>query len=262
MVERLPGNARAIPGGVLRGVKRLARRVLEKALHAQVIPVGQVALSFEWEHLRRFFAHFAIDCVFDVGANAGQYASMLRTRVGYRGPIISYEPIPELAAQIRVAAARDPAWFVEELALDAVEDQATLNVFASDRFSSLHSASAVAEQQFREKVKLERRIEVRTATLAGELTRYREQLGFERPFLKMDTQGHDVSVALGAGERLREFVGLQSELAIGRLYVDAPGYAEALEFYRDRGFELSALVPNNLGHFPRLLEIDCIMFRA
>ena len=67
---------------------------------------------------------------------------------------------------------------------------------------------------------------------------------------------------MGAGERLRDFVGLQSELAIKKLYTDAPGYEETLEFYRSRGFELSALVPNNLGHFPRLLVIDCIMYRG
>ena len=242
-------------------VRRLVRRMIEKALRAQVIPIGHLALAFEWEHLRRFFAHFAIDCVFDVGANAGQYATMLRTRVGYRGPIISYEPIPELATKIRAAAALDRGWFVEELALDAVEGHATFNVFASDPFSSLHAASAAAEQQFPTHLRLERRIDVRTGTLANELASYQARLGFKRPFLKMDTQGHDVSVALGAGDRLRDFVGLQSELAIGRLYVDAPGYAEALEFYRGRGFELSALVPNNLSHFPRLLEIDGIMFR-
>jgi FkbM family methyltransferase len=242
-------------------VRRPVRRMIEKALHAQVVPIGHVALAFEWEHLRRFFAHFAIDCVFDVGANAGQYATMLRTRVGYRGHIISYEPIPELAAKIRAAATVDRGWFVEEMALDAVQGHASFNIFASDQFSSLHAASAAAEHQFQENVRLNRRIEVRTGTLANEFVKYQTKLGFKRPFLKMDTQGHDVSVAVGAGDRLRDFVGLQSELAIGQLYIDAPGYVEVLEFYRGRGFELSALVPNNLGHFPRLLEIDCIMFR-
>jgi FkbM family methyltransferase len=240
----------------------LARRVLERALNVQLVPKGKVALAFEWEHLHRFFRHFAIDCVFDIGANAGQYATILRRRVGYQGPIISYEPIPELAAKLRAAATLDGAWAVEELALDATSGRAGLNVFAVDEFSSLHETSTLARQQFQKHLQLARRIEVRTGTLADELLKYQAQLGFKRPYLKLDTQGHDLSVAAGAGERLRDFVGLQSELAIQRLYEDAPGFEEALQFYRDRGFELSALVPNNLGHFPRLLEIDCIMYRT
>jgi FkbM family methyltransferase len=240
----------------------IARRIIERALDVQIVPVGKVPLAFEWEHLRRFFPHFGVDCVFDVGANAGQYASMLRRRVGYRGPIISYEPVPEVAAKLRTAAADDRSWAVEELALDAKAGQASLNLFAGDEFNSLHQPSDLALEQFPRYVQPVRRIEVCTRTLADELAKYQTKLDFKRPFLKLDTQGHDLSVAAGAGDRLRDFVGLQSELAIRRLYEGAPSYDEALQFYRDRGFELSALVPNNLGHFPRLLEIDCIMFRV
>ena len=241
--------------------RRAVRRVLERALDVQIIPVGTVALVFEWEHLRRFFRQFAVDCVFDVGANLGQYATMLRERVGYRGQIISYEPVPEVAARLRAAAAADPAWAVEELALDAAEGEARLNVFSFHQFSSLHALSDLA-RNFQSHVQLTREVQVRTATLATELARYQALLGFRRPYLKLDTQGHDLRVAAGAGARLSDFVGLQSELALQRLYQDAPDFEEALRFYRERGFELSALVPNNLGHFPRLLEIDCIMFRA
>jgi FkbM family methyltransferase len=244
------------------GVRRLVRRYLEKALEVDVIPTGDVAYVFEWQHLRKFFAHFQIDCVFDVGANAGQYASMLRTRAGYRGQIISYEPIPELAAEMRRAATHDPAWAVEELALDRNAGQVSFNVFASDRLSSLHAPSHLAQQRLAADMALVRQIKVRADTLANELGRQQTKLGFKRPYLKMDTQGHDLQVAMGAGKQLREFIGLQSELAIERLYAETPGYEEALAYYRDQGFVLSALVPNNLGHFPRLLEIDCIMYRA
>jgi FkbM family methyltransferase len=240
----------------------LARRIVERTLAVQIIPEGKLALAFEWEHLRRFFRHFEVDCVFDVGANVGQYALMLRRHVGYRGPIISYEPVPQLAAKLRNAAAADHRWAVEELALGDTAGQAGFNVFAGPEFGSFHPASEVALQEFPRQTRQIGRIEVRTATVAHELQRYQVKLGFKRPYLKMDTQGHDLSVAVGAGDRLRDFVGLQSELALERLYDGAPGYEEALQFYRERGFELSALVPNNLGHFPRLLEIDCIMFRA
>ena len=90
--------------------------------------------------------------------------------------------------------------FVEELALDAVEGRATLSVFASDRFSPLHSASAAATQQFREKVRLERGVEVRTATLRMSSSNSKRGSG-SKGHLKMDTRGHDVSVAVGAGDR-------------------------------------------------------------
>jgi FkbM family methyltransferase len=243
-------------------VKRMMRRVVEEALDIRVVRRDEVAPIFEQEHLRRFFEHFRVDCVFDVGANAGQYATMLRRQVGYAGDIVSFEPIPELAERLRQQARAERSWFIEELALDEREGRATFNVFAGSQFSSLHQTSSSAGDMFRKQTQLERRIEVRTATLARELAKYQERLGFERPFLKMDTQGHDLAVAGGAGERLREFVGLQSELAIERLYTDSATYEEALKFYRSRGFELSALVPNNLGHFPRLLEIDCIMYRV
>jgi FkbM family methyltransferase len=242
-------------------VKRTARLMFEKAFDVHVVYRGQVAPVFEQDHLRRFFKHFNVDCVFDVGANAGQYANMLRTAVGYEGTVISFEPIPELAQQLRARAAGERGWFVEELALDEKEGQASFNILAGNQFSSLHAVSSTGAGLFQKQTQLSRQIEVRTSTIAIQLRKYREKLGFKRPFLKMDTQGHDVSVANGAGDQLRQFVGLQSELAVKRLYDDSPSFEEALDFYRARGFELSALVPNNFGHFPRLLEIDCIMFR-
>jgi FkbM family methyltransferase len=242
-------------------MKRTARLMLEKAFDVHVVYRGQVAPVFEKDHLQQFFKHFDVDCVFDVGANAGQYANMLRTEVGYQGAIISFEPIPELAQRLRATAASERSWFVEELALDEQEGQATFNILAGAQFSSLHAVSSTAAGLFKKQTQLNRQIEVRTSTLAIQLQNYQNELGFKRPFLKMDTQGHDVSVANGAGDQLKHFVGLQSELAVKRLYDDSPSLEEALDFYRARGFELSALVPNNFGHFPRLLEIDCIMFR-
>ena len=53
----------------------------------------------------------AIDAVIDVGANTGQYATRLRA-AGWAGPILSFEPIPEVHRQLAEQAAADPDWEV------------------------------------------------------------------------------------------------------------------------------------------------------
>lgn len=243
-------------------LKRAAADTMGRVIGARIVRPGHIAALFEEEHLRRFFEHFTVDCVFDVGANGGQYATMLRQHVGYQGFVVSFEPIPRLARELRELARNDPHWFIEEAALDRVAGTAHFNVSASSQFSSLHQAASSEVDLFQQDVAVVQQIEVTTTTVAHELAKYRDRLGFQHPFLKMDTQGHDLAVAEGAGLALREFVGLQSELAIKRIYDGAPSYEESLRFYTTHGFELSALVPNNDGHFPRLIEIDCIMYRA
>src|SRR5512132_480081 len=63
------------------------------------------------DHLRGLFERYAIDCVLDVGANVGQYGTELR-HAGYRGRLLSFEPVPAPAARRRQAAAGDPEWTV------------------------------------------------------------------------------------------------------------------------------------------------------
>jgi FkbM family methyltransferase len=200
-----------------------------------------------------------VDCVFDVGANEGQYAEMIRG-LGYRGPIVSFEPIPSLAARLREKAARGQAWFVEEVALDSEEREVVFNVMADSQFSSLHPPSDKEVDRFRSETVITQALTVTTGRLDVLFAKYKAQLGFSRPFLKMDTQGNDIGVAMGAGDCLGAFVGLQSELGVKRIYESQPTYREAIDFYEAHGFQLSAFVPNNTGHFPELIETDCIMF--
>ncbi|MDK9696795.1 MAG: FkbM family methyltransferase, partial [Siculibacillus sp.] len=223
---------------------------LEKLSGRRIIEPGFVGLVFEEEHLRRFFERFRVDCVFDVGANAGQYVDMLRSRVGYRGPVVSFEPIPELAAKLRERARGASNWFIEEAALDAEVRVTSFNVMAADQFSSLCEPSHRDVDEFRHLNVPVRRIELTTSTLATHVRAHAERLGFTRPFLKLDTQGRDTAIVAGAGEEIHRFVGLQSELAVRRLYDDTPDFAEALAYYRSLGFVASAFVPNNAGHFP------------
>jgi FkbM family methyltransferase len=250
------------PRGVMSkmGMKRSLADAAEHVLGARIVNPVRIASLFEEQHLKRFFAHFGIDCVFDVGANVGQYVTMLRDRVGFRGPIISFEPNPAAAAKLNAMSKNDPRWHVAQLALDAVAGERQFNVMADDQFSSLLRPDQSSTAIFSQSNKVERTLTVSASTIYLEMPKLRQEFQFERPFLKMDTQGHDLAVAKGAGDRIGEFVGLQSEMGIKTIYQNAPNYRETLDFYESKGFLLSAFVPNNEGHFPDLLEIDCVMY--
>ena len=60
---------------------------------------------------------------------------------------------------------------------------------------------------------------------------------------------------------LKSFIGIQSELAVQKLYDHSMDFRDAISTYESYGFSLSAFVPNNAGHFPRLIETDCVMIR-
>jgi FkbM family methyltransferase len=238
------------------------RRILDAVTKPLGLIVAHKGLAWELmepEQLERFLAAFKVDCVFDVGANIGQYAMRLR-QIGFKGLIVSFEPNPDVAQVLREAASADDLWVVQELALDERSRPLNFNVMKSSQFSSLHDPDHSHSKILAEENSVERQISLVTQTLETVFPALKAKHKFRRSFLKMDTQGHDIAVAKGAGSFLPQFVGIQSELSLTNLYKDQPGFVEVMQFYKDAGFKLSALVPNNAGHFPDLNEIDCIMY--
>ncbi len=241
--------------------RRRIATALERLSGNIIVPLYEVHLAPERVHLRRFFDYFEIDCIFDVGANRGQYAQMLRNAVGFTGDIISFEPIPELADTLRTLAAKDRRWHVEQLALDREAGPATFHIMRESELSSLRRPSPDQPAVFRHDNSIARSVTVQRSTVAVELPRYQAQLGFRRPYLKLDTQGNDLAVVEGAGAAIAGFVGLQTELSIKALYEGSAGLGDTLATLQGLGFEPSAFVPNNAGRFPWLIEMDCILFR-
>ena len=244
---------------------KLAKALLEfsgRRFGLNIARDKRIGPLFEKVHLRRFLRHFKVDCVFDVGANSGQYAEMLRRSVGYQGPIISFEPVPDIFTQLEKKARTDPNWHVEQIALDDRSGEAAINVMREDQFSSLLEPKHDEVQLFTSANVVTSRKTIRTERLSSVYEKYFDQLRFARPFLKLDTQGNDLKIAREARGILHHFTGIQTELSIKRIYDGAPTFVEAIGFYNECGFELSAFVPNNEGFFPRLIETDCIMVRA
>ena len=83
------------------------------------------------------------------------------------------------------------------------------------------------------------------------------------PYLKMDTQGFDLEVFAGAGKRIADFVGMQSEVACLQLYEGSPSMAESIATYEAEGFGISGMYPvTREPATGRVVEFDCVMVRA
>jgi len=239
-------------------IKKMASRVAHLA-GVVMVPEWRAVRLHEERLLARLLAHLNVDCVFDIGANVGQYGRMLREYVGYRGLIISFEPNPAALEKLRKASFGDPLWHIEPIALGGTAGKFQFHAY---ELSELGSFRSFSESHHAPQRLGARFIDVEVRTLADFLPEALRRWVFERPFLKMDTQGFDLEVAKGAGNTIRQFLGLQSEIAFQTRYEGAPDYRSALTTYQDLGFTISGLVPIHEIHFPELVEMDVIMVRS
>lgn len=66
-------------------------------------------------------------------------------------------------------------------------------------------------------------------------------------FLKLDTQGTEMSILKGFGALLDKVIGIEIECEFQRLYEDQPLITDVVAFLQARGFALVALRPNGLA---------------
>lgn len=241
---------------------RIARELSRRWLAMRLAAAGRVHQYPEILALRRFFEGFAIDALIDVGANEGQYAATARRDAGFRGHIFSFEPNPDIFAILSARAARDPNWHVFNIALSDFNGESEFHIMAAHQFSSLVKPADRLDPIFVERNRVERTVTMQCRRLDGMLDELLKPHGLSRPFLKMDTQGHDRSVCEGAGARLSEMIGLQSELAVRPQYEGASEYRAMIGWLEQHGFAPNAMFANNKGHFPLLVEMDGIFLRA
>ncbi len=211
-------------------------------------------------HVAGILDQYGVNCVFDVGANTGQYARHLR-RSGYKGRIVSFEPVSATFEKLRAAAEKDPEWQVHNCALGSEEGTSTIHV-DWNTMNSLLPPSEYGRGRY-QRFKKGRTEEISIRRLDGVIDEALKGIADPRPYLKMDTQGFDLQVFEGGGQRIDEFVGLQSEVAPLRLYEGSPAMAESIAAYEARGFGISGMYPvTREATTGRVVEFDCVMVRA
>ena len=219
--------------------------------------VGEYFLSQE---VARLLRATEANVVLDVGANAGQFALGLR-EIGYRGRIVSFEPVAGPFAQLEKAAADDELWTVHQYALGEEDGTAEIQQVPGT-MSSLLPASEFGKQ-WSDRLQRPRPETIQVRRLDSLIDEVTEGLDPLRAYLKMDTQGFDLRVFAGAGEVLDRVVALQSEVACVPIYDGMSRLPEQWAAYEAAGFEAVGVYPvTRDAPTLRAIELDLVMVRA
>ncbi len=210
-------------------------------------------------HLNALLRRLRVDCVLDVGANVGQYHDFLRDRVLYDGPIVSFEPVSHHVEFLRERARSDRNWHIESYALGSREGSLPIKVMVSDQFSSFLEPDNTRVHDY-DGLNVPDHVEtVAVRTLDAVLPGLRHRLHFERPYLKLDTQGFDLEVLHGGRSSLAEVRALQTEASVIGIYKDMPDYMDTIRYLDQRGFDVTGFYPVSRDRLLRLIEFDCVM---
>ncbi|MGP9019945.1 FkbM family methyltransferase [Streptomyces sp. BR1] len=210
--------------------------------------------------LVRLLRRYEIDLVLDVGAYSGAYGTMLR-RCGYEGRIVSFEPLREPRAELRLRAAEDPCWSVQPYALGPRTGPLVLNIAGDAGVST--SALPMLDRH-----RLAAPHTVYTGTRcvdAHRLDAVWEAVTApgERVFLRLAVQGYEREVLRGAGAFADEIVGLQAGASLVPLYEGGAGFDDVLAHARDvLGLSLMSLRPGLADpRDGRLLSCELVLLR-
>jgi len=189
--------------------RRMLRQIREK--------LGILTSIFQspYQTINYNLAATGIEVIIDVGANVGQFAIDMR-RSGFKGHIHSFEPVKQIFRKLEKTASKDPNWSVYNLGLGAHETKSMIHVSQNDGLSS-----SILEMN-----------SIHLLNFPNSHTSYLEEillsnvdtqlklLGLDPKncLLKIDVQGFESQVLLGASESLSKIPLLFIEASLVPLY--------------------------------------------
>jgi FkbM family methyltransferase len=235
---------------------------LLKIIRSITNPIGYDIVKYKTSHPAHIvLSHLNINnikTVLDVGANAGQYSYELR-KAGYRGRIISFEPVSEAYQHLMLNSKKDTDWQTFNFALGDTNGKTSIHISRHSPSSSLlpmtslHNDAAPGSEYLSEE-----EIEIKTLDTIFDTFR----ISGENVFLKVDTQGYEKKVLDGAINSLSGISGIQLELSAAELYKGEENYFSLCRFVEERNFHLVRVIPGFSNKSTcEMLQFDAIFFR-
>ena len=233
-----------------------------KVLRGVINPIGYDVLKYKTSNPSHIILNHLkvnnINTILDVGSNTGQYSRGM-LNVGYKGRILSFEPLSDAYQKLKNNATGFPDWQMFNIALGDINRTDIIHISKHSPSSSIlpmsdiHREAAPGSEYFEEE-----QIQIKT------LDSIFDTLGVSgsNVFLKVDTQGYEKKVLDGAVNSFSKISGIQLELSATQLYEGEETYYSICRFLEERNFRLVQIIPGFIHPDTReMLQFDAIFFR-
>ena len=212
-------------------------------------------------NLQKVLSYFKIDYVIDIGAYTGTYGQSLR-RFGYRGNLLSFEPVKSNYLELLNNAKKDRKWRVHErVALGFKPGKAKLYVSKKKDSSSLLKIKKI-HTKIEPDSKIVGKQDTRVETLDNIIQNYKH-INLSKALLKIDTQGFEYEILQGSKKTLKKLKLVQVELSLNQLYKNQKNKNLIIELLEKNNFECWNIIPGFKDKKnSRLLQYDAIYFKS
>lgn len=189
--------------------------------------------SFDYR-LQNYLNSMKVDLVIDVGANNGQYGESLR-KLGYRGNILSFEPLKNEYKTLIAKTSKDNKWKCLNLGLGEKDETKSINIAENSVSSSiLKILDKHIHANERSKYVSNQLIQLKRL---DQVFNFQKE-NYKNIFLKIDTQGYEEKVIDGCSNLLNDFLGIQIELTVERMYDSQTLYIDLIKKLNSYNYEL------------------------
>lgn len=196
-----------------------------------------------------------IEYVIDIGANVGQFALDLR-RAGYRGEIVSFEPVTKAFEALRKNARGKKGWKVFNLAIGSQVGEELIQISNNDSLSSsFRNMSSLHLQNFPNSYFNGEEI-VSVSTLDYQLNILK--ISPAKCLLKVDVQGFEREVLLGGVNSIPKIPFCIIEGSLNPLYEGEFDLRELLNCLQQLNHHIIEIFPGVRARNSRLLQVDII----
>jgi FkbM family methyltransferase len=171
--------------------------------------------------------------IVDIGASGGVDPRWEETGAPIKW--ILFEPDPREYHRLKSSSTNN--FIVLNSALSDKKGKIKLNLCKKQMVSSVYTPNFKFLELFPDKERFEviEKIEINTDTLSSQLKIHNID---EVDFIKIDTQGYELSILQGGGKYIEGSIGLEIEVEFEQIYEDQPLFNDIDNFVRGYGFTL------------------------